>query len=75
MPLTIVNNSDFTAKLILDLRDRPEFEIIAPEASPDDDVHSEIMAPHEDKKPPQTFEDITKMNPDDIEAGSADDES
>ena len=29
--LSIRNNSDITAKLILDIRDYPEFEIILPE--------------------------------------------
>ncbi len=45
MPLTIINESDITAKLILDIRDYPEFEIVLPEANPEDDVHSEIMVP------------------------------
>lgn len=45
MPITIINNSDITAKLELDIRDYPEFEIILPDANADDDVHSEIMEP------------------------------
>jgi len=75
LPLTIVNNSDITAKLILDIRNYPEFEIIAPDPNPDDDVHSEIMAPHEYKKIPERYEDIVKMNPDDSDPGEQDEES
>lgn len=30
LPLTIINNSNIDAKLILDLRDYPEFEISLP---------------------------------------------
>lgn len=31
LPLTLYNHSNITAKLILDIRDYPEFEIILPE--------------------------------------------
>lgn len=47
LPLTFVNESDITAKIILDMREYPEFDFILPEPSPDDDVHSEIMVPIE----------------------------
>jgi hypothetical protein len=70
-----VNNSDITAKLILDIREYPEFEIIAPDPNADDDVHSEIMAPHEEKKDAPKFEDIAKMNPDDIDPEKEESES
>lgn len=73
--MTIHNNSDITAKLILDIRDYPEFEIIPPDASPDDDVHSEIMQTYDGDKQTPAFEDIAKMNPDDIDPGDHDDES
>lgn len=64
LPVTIINNSDITAKLILDIRDYPEFEIILPDPNPDDDVHSEIMVPiHENPK----YDDIVKMNPDEVD--------
>jgi len=62
LSLTIINNSDITAKLELDIRDFPEFEIILPDVNADDDIHSEIMVPiHEQPK----YEDIEKMNLDD----------
>lgn len=55
MPITIYNRSDVTAKLILDIREYPEFEIIVPDPHADDDIHSEIMVPiHEHPK----YEDI-----------------
>ena len=70
-----MNNSDITAKLILDIRDFPEFEIVPPDASPDDDVHSEIMLPYDGDNKVPAFEDIAKMNPDDIDPGDQDEES
>lgn len=64
LPLTIINNSDITAKLELDIRDYKEFEIILPDPNPDDDIHSEIMVPiHESPK----YDDIEKMIQDDID--------
>jgi hypothetical protein len=45
MPVTIINNSDISAKLRLDIRELGEFEIIMPPPREDDDVHSEIMLP------------------------------
>lgn len=51
MPVTIYNRSNITAKLILDIREYPEFEIIMPDPNADDDIHSEIMVPiHEHPK-------------------------
>jgi hypothetical protein len=47
MTVTIVNNSDISAKLVLDIRDYPEFELIMPPSRDDDDVHSEIMQPYD----------------------------
>jgi len=64
LPLTVYNHSDIPAKLILDIRDYPEFEIILPPPSQDDDVVSEIMVPiHEDAN----FKDLENMNPDDLQ--------
>lgn len=66
LALTIVNNSDITAKLILDIRDFPEFDIILPEPAADDDVHSEIMVPMDDEQP--KYDDImNNMKDDDID--------
>ena len=49
LPLTIVNNSNIDAKLILDLRDYPEFEISVPTESQDkEDLTSEIIVPMTD---------------------------
>jgi hypothetical protein len=46
LPLTIANNSNIDAKLILDLRDYPEFEISVPTESMDkEDLTSEIIVP------------------------------
>jgi len=64
MPLTIINESDITAKLILDIRDYPEFEIVLPEPNPDDDVHSEIMVPIQEAP---KYDDIVNMNADDVD--------
>lgn len=47
MAVTVVNNSDISAKLILDIRDYPEFELIMPPGREDDDVHSEICQPYD----------------------------
>ena len=59
-----MNNSDITAKLELDIREYPEFEIKLPNINPDDDIHSEIMVPiHEQLK----YDDIEKMNLDDVD--------
>ena len=64
LPLTVHNHSDIPAKLILDIRDHPEFEIILPAQSHDDDVVSEIMVPiHEDPN----FKDLENMNPEDLQ--------
>jgi hypothetical protein len=49
MPLSIMNHSDITAKIELDIRDHPEFEIILPDPSADDDIHSEIMVAIQEK--------------------------
>jgi len=64
LPLTVNNHSDIPAKLILDIREFPEFEIILPPQNNDDDVVSEIMVPiHEDPN----YKDIENMNPEDIQ--------
>jgi hypothetical protein len=64
LPLTVYNNSNIPAKLILDIRDYPEFEIILPPSSQDDDLVSEIMVPiNEDPN----FKDIENMNPEDLQ--------
>ena len=61
LPLTVYNNSDIPAKLLLDIREHPEFEIILPPQDQNDDVVSEIMvAIQEDTN----FKgDIENMNP------------
>jgi hypothetical protein len=64
LPLTVYNHSDIPAKLLLDIREYPEFEIILPPPSQDDDVVSEIMVPiHEDTN----FKDLENMNPEDLQ--------
>jgi hypothetical protein len=64
LPLTVYNHSDIPAKLILDIREHAEFEIILPAQSQDDDVVSEIMVPiHEDPN----FKDLENMNPDELQ--------
>ena len=64
LPLTIVNESDITAKVILDMREYPEFDFILPEPSPDDDVHSEIMVPIVENP---RYEDIVNLNAEDVD--------
>ena len=44
--MTLINNSNIDAKLVLDLRDFPEFEIFLPTESVDpEDITSEILVP------------------------------
>jgi hypothetical protein len=64
LPLTIINESDITAKVILDMREYPEFDFILPEPSPDDDVHSEIMVPIDDHP---KYEELVNLNADDVD--------
>lgn len=64
LPITIVNESDISAKLILDMRDYPEFDFILPDPSPEDDVHSEIMVPIVEQP---KYDDIVNMNADDVD--------
>lgn len=63
LPFTIYNRSDIPAKLILDIREYPEFEIILPPSNQDDDVVSELMVPIADEAPQK---DAENMNPDDL---------
>ena len=64
LPLTIINESNITAKVILDMRELPEFDLILPDPNPDDDVHSEIMVPIDDKP---NYDDIVNMSPDEVD--------
>ena len=64
LPFTVYNHSDVPAKLLLDLRDYPEFEIILPPPNLDDDVVSEIMVPIQEET---QFRDLENMNPDDLQ--------
>ena len=64
LPFTIYNHSDIPAKLILDIRDYPEFEIILPPPDLNDDVVSEIMVPINEET---NFRDLDNMNPDDLQ--------
>lgn len=64
LPLTVYNHSDIPAKLSLDIREFPEFEIILPAQNQDDDVVSEIMVPIlEDDH----VKDLENMNPEDLQ--------
>lgn len=48
--MTLINNSNIDAKLILDLRDYPEFEIQLPTDQVDkDDITNEIIVPITDQ--------------------------
>jgi hypothetical protein len=64
LPLTVVNESDIPAKVILDMREYPEFDFILPEPSPDDDVHSEIMVPITENP---KYEDIVNLNAEEVD--------
>ena len=46
------------------MRQYPEFDFILPEPSADDDVHSEIMIPIDDKP---KFEELVNLNADDVD--------
>jgi hypothetical protein len=61
LPFTIYNHSDIPAKLLLDIREYPEFELILPKALPDDDVVSELMVPIQDESP------ANEPDPDELE--------
>ena len=64
MPLTIYNHSNIEAKLILDLREYPEFEIIMEgQDNPNDDATSEIMVPIHDEI---NYNNLDEVNPEDI---------
>jgi hypothetical protein len=64
LPLTVYNHSDIPAKLLLDIREHAEFEIILPPPDQDDDVASEIMVPVQEEA---HFGDLENMNPDDLQ--------
>lgn len=63
LPLTIHNHSNIDAKLILDLRDYPEFEIIMPPNKDTDDAASDIMVPISEEV---NYNDLDEVNPEDI---------
>jgi hypothetical protein len=63
LPITVYNHSDIAAILILDIREHPEFEIILPTQSQDDDVVSEIMVNINEE---QNYKDLENINPDDL---------
>ena len=66
MTVTIVNNSDISAKMVLDIRDYPEFELIMPPGRDDDDVHSEIMQPWDMYEQNDNYTAKDNVNPDDV---------
>ncbi len=68
IPMTIANKSNIEAKLILDLRDYPEFEISVPRDLNDkEDVTSEIIVPITDQNAGAVnYNDLDDMNPEDI---------
>jgi hypothetical protein len=51
LPFTIHNHSDIPAKLLLDIREYPEFELILPPPNPNDDIVSELMVPIQEESP------------------------
>jgi hypothetical protein len=62
LPFTIFNHSDIPAKLLLDIREYPEFELILPPPNPNDDIVSELMVPIQEDSPakdpdPEELED------------------
>lgn len=64
LPLTLVNDSNIEARLILDLRELPEFEVsISPEML-DDDVASEIMVPMTDEI--KNLNDLNDVDPEEL---------
>lgn len=80
MPLTIHNDSNIEAKLILDIRDYPEFEVYMSNDNVEDDVASEIMVPITEEINYNNLDDVSPedikdpLNEDDEEEESVDDE-
>jgi hypothetical protein len=71
MVMTIANNSNIAAKLILDLREYPEFEISIPHDSVDkEDLTNEIIVPITDSGLNQggaiNYNDLDDVSPEDI---------
>lgn len=67
LPLTLINDSNIDAKLVLDLRDFPEFEIFLPAESVDpEDITSEILVPISEATKAINYNDLDDVNPDDI---------
>ena len=64
----MINNSNIDAKLTLDLRDYPEFEISVPTDQVDkDDLSNEIITPITDNMQGGiNYNDLDEMDPDDI---------
>jgi len=69
LPLTLINSSNIDAKLILDLREYPEFEISIPSDSVDkEDLANEIIVPITDTAAMGgiNYNDLDDVNPEDI---------
>jgi len=63
LPLTIHNFSPIDAKIIMDLREYPEFELIVDDAMQDNDTASELMVPINDEV---NYNNLDEVNPEDI---------
>lgn len=74
--MTLINNSNIDAKLVLDLRDFPEFEIFLPTESVDpEDITSEILVPISEATKPINYNDLDDVNPEDIKDPLNEDEN
>ena len=72
LPLTLHNDSNIDAKITLDLRDFPEFEVLLPPESVSDDVASEIMVPIAEQV---NYNNLDEINPEDIKDPLNEDEA
>lgn len=77
LPLTLVNSSSIDAKVILDLRDYPEFEITLPHDAVDkNDITNEIIVPITDTGVNAiNFNVLDDVNPEDIKDPLNEDEN
>ena len=66
LSLTLENESSIEAKLIVDLREFPEFELsLVPDVTDDDDILSEIMVPISEEKQ-HNFQNIDDVDAEDL---------
>ena len=74
LDLTLENESSIEAKLIVDLREYPEFELsLTPEVTEEDEIMSEIMVPISEEKH-HNFQNIDDVDAEDLKDPLMDDD-